>query len=378
VLIRCSCDPLCSRRGARGNRANPAARRLDDFQALSTFDVWDDRDVPDPASARPSRFATAWPLTKLVLRRVGLGIVIMFVVSILVFLATQALPGDAAVAKLGRNATPESLKAFREQFHLDKPLVSQYFAWVGNLLQGHFGQSLASSTSVSSLIGQRIQNSLVLLIVAALIGIPLGLGVGVVAATKRDTAFDHVTSLVTLALAALPEFVIGIALVVLFATNVWHVFPAASILDPDRSAWGQLKFVFLPALTLALAIAPYIARMVRASMIEVLESDYVAMARLKGLKEHRVVMRHAFVNASGPTLQVLALVLAYLAGGVVVVETVFQYPGIGLALVNAIQNRDLPVVQALVLLIALVYTVLNIGADVVTTMVSPRLRTQLK
>lgn len=302
----------------------------------------------------------------------------MFVVSILVFLATQALPGDAAVAKLGRNATPEALEAFRAQFDLDKPLLAQYFAWVGDLVQGDFGQSLASSVSVSSLIGQRISNSLVLMLVAAAIGIPLGLGVGLLSATKRDGAFDHATSLSTLALAAVPEFVIGIALIVLLATNVWHVFPAASILDPEQSPWSQMKFVFLPALTLALAIAPYIARMVRASVIEVLESDYVAMARLKGLSERRVVLRHAFVNAAGPTLQVIALVLAYLAGGVVVVETVFQYPGIGLALVNAIQNRDLPVVQALVLLIALVYTVVNIGADVLTTLVSPRLRTQLK
>jgi peptide/nickel transport system permease protein len=309
---------------------------------------------------------------------VALGIVIMFVVSILVFLATQALPGDAAVAKLGRNATPEALEAFRAQFDLDKPLLAQYFAWVGDLVQGDFGQSLASSVSVSSLIGQRISNSLVLMLVAAAIGIPLGLGVGLLSATKRDGAFDHATSLSTLALAAVPEFVIGIALIVLLATNVWHVFPAASILDPEQSPWSQMKFVFLPALTLALAIAPYIARMVRASVIEVLESDYVAMARLKGLSERRVVLRHAFVNAAGPTLQVIALVLAYLAGGVVVVETVFQYPGIGLALVNAIQNRDLPVVQALVLLIALVYTVVNIGADVLTTLVSPRLRTQLK
>jgi len=322
--------------------------------------------------------ASTWPLVKLVIRRLALGVVIMFVVSILVFLATQALPGDAAVAKLGRDATPEALSAFREHFNLDEPLVSQYFAWLSNLLSGDFGQSLVTDSSVSSLIGQRIENSFVLLLVAAAIGIPIAIAIGVLSAARRDSSFDHGINIVLLALAALPEFVIGIALTVLLATNVFHVFPAASILDPNESPWSQLKFVILPAITLALAIAPYIARMIRASMVEVLESDYVAMARLKGLKERRVLLRHAFRNAAGPTLQVIALVLAYLVGGVVVVEYVFQYPGIGLTLVEAIQDRDLAVVQALVLLIALVYTVVNISADVITTIVSPRLRTQLK
>ena len=180
-----------------------------------------------------------------------------------------------------------------------------------------------------------------------------------------------------LAIAALPEFVIGIILTLLLATNVAHVFPAASIVDPQQSIWSQLNFVWLPAITLTLASAPYIARLTRASMIEVLESDYIAMARLNGVRERRVLLRYAFPNASAPTFQAIALVLAYLLGGVVVVETVFQYPGIGLALVSAIQNRDLPVIQALVLLITFVYLIVSIGADVLTTIVTPGLRTQL-
>jgi peptide/nickel transport system permease protein len=318
------------------------------------------------------------PIVKLVARRVGLGVLIMFVVSILVFLATQALPGDAAVAKLGRAATPAALAAFREHFHLNQSFISQYFSWLNDLLHGRLGVSLTTSESVGTLIGQRIGNSLVLLLLAALIGIPVALVLGVWSAVRRDGAFDHATSVTLLGLAALPEFVIGVTLTLLLATNVFHVFPAASLVNPQQSIWSQLNYVLLPAITLALAITPYIARMIRASMIEVLQSDYVAQARLNGVRERRVIVGHALTNAAGPTLQAIALTLAYLMGGVVVVETVFQYPGVGLALVNAIQNRDLPVVQALVLLIAAVYIVVNIGADVVTILWTPRLRTQLK
>jgi peptide/nickel transport system permease protein len=318
------------------------------------------------------------PLVKFVFGRVALGVVTMFVVSIIVFAVTQALPGNAAVGKLGRTATPEAKQAFLEHYHLDDPLPSQYVRWLGDNLRGDFGRSLITSEEVTTVIGQPTGNSLVLVLFAALIGIPLALLVGIVAAMRRGTAFDHVSSLVVLALAGLPEFVVGIGLTVLLATNVFHVLPPASLLDPQESIWTQLRFVLLPAFTLALVITPYIARLIRASMIEVLESDYVAMARLKGVRERRVIVRHAFVNASGPTLQAIALTLAYLAGGVVVVETVFQYPGVGLALNGAIENRDLPVIQAIVLLIALIYLIVTITADLLTTVASPRLRTQLK
>lgn len=318
------------------------------------------------------------PILKFIARRVALGVVIMFVISILVFLATQALPGDAAVAKLGRGATPEALAAFRARYHLNEPIVSQYFKWLGDILRGDLGVSLATSTSVGSLVGQRFGNSLVLLLMASLFGIPLSVIFGILTARARDSVFDHATSVVLLVLAALPEFVVGIILTLLLATNVSHLLPAASLVSSQQSIWSQLKYVLMPAFTLALICAPYIARMTRASVIEVLESDFVTMARLKGLPERRIMLRYAFPNASGPTLQAIALVLAYLIGGVVVVETVFQYPGIGLALVNAIQNRDLPVIQILVLLITLVYLVVSIGADMLTTLMTPRLRTALR
>lgn len=329
---------------------------------------------------RTLRFGgSSWlPILKFILRRILLGVATMFVISILVFLATEALPGDAAVAKLGRSATPEALAAFRAHYHLNEPVFSQYFLWLGQVLRGDFGISLSTSLPVTHLIGQRVVNSLVLLLFSALIGIPIALALGIYTARHRDGVFDHTTNTILLALAALPEFVIGIILTLLLATNVWHVLPATSLLNPQESVWSQLKYVLLPAFTLALAITPYIARMTRASMIESLESDYVAMARLKGLPDRRVLLRYAFPNASAPTFQAIALSLAYLMGGVVVVETVFQYPGIGLALVGAIQGRDLPVIQALVLLITFFYLVVSIGADVLSTLMTPRLRTQLR
>jgi peptide/nickel transport system permease protein len=194
-------------------------------------------------------------------------------------------------------------------------------------------------------------------------------------ATRRDKPTDHVVSTGTLALAALPEFVIGIGLALIFATNVSHLLPAVSIVPPGEHAWNVPNTVVLPAATLVLAVTPYISRIMRGSMVEVLESDYVTMARLKGLSNRTVIWRHAVPNAIVPAIQVSALQLAYMAGGVVVVEAVFSYPGIGAALVDAVGNRDIPVVQALAIIIAAVYVVVNLLADVLTIIFTPRLRT---
>jgi len=218
----------------------------------------------------------------------------------------------------------------------------------------------------------------VLVLLAALISTPLAVFLGAVTARRRDSPFDHGASVVMLALAALPEFVVGIGLVVLLGTTVFTVLPAVSLIPPDSSPWSHLNELVLPTLTLVIAVFPYTARIMRASMVEVLESDYVEMARLKGIREQRVVWRHAVPNAIAPTIQVTALNLAYLAGGIVVVEFVFGYAGIGSALVDAVHNRDVPVVQALAMLIAAVYIVLNVLADVASILVSPRLRTSLK
>jgi peptide/nickel transport system permease protein len=308
-------------------------------------------------------------------KRIGLGLLTLFLVSVVVFFATQALPGNAAAAILGKQATPQALAALSKQLHLNQSVFSQYLHWLGGIVQGHLGTSTATQQSVGSLISGRILNSAFLVFVSALVAIPLSLGLGVLMAMRRDKPVDHVVSTISLVLAALPEFVIGIVLVLLFATNVSHVFPAVSLIPPGDHAWQHLNVVILPAATLVLAVTPYISRIMRGSMIEVLESDYVTMARLKGLSERTVIWRHAVPNAIVPAIQVSALQLAWMAGGVVLVEFVFTYRGIGSAMISAVGERDLPTVQALALIIAGVYVVVNLLADIATILITPRLRT---
>jgi peptide/nickel transport system permease protein len=314
-----------------------------------------------------------------ILRRFLLGALVLALVSVVVFAATQALPGDPARAILGRTATPASLKALREQLGLNKSVISQYTDWVTGLLHGDAGTSLAAQgVPVTTLLGDKIVNSAFLVFCAGIISIPLSVAIGAYAALRRDRSFDVASSLTTLVLAALPEFVVGVSLVVVFATTVFQNFlPAISLIPPGQRPWDNLRGMILPTATLVIAVTPYVARIMRASMIEVLESDYVEMARLKGLPERTVVVRHALPNALGPTFQVIAINLAYLAGGVIVVEYVFNYAGIGGALRDAVNTRDLPVVQFLAMLIAAVYVVLNLLADVATIIVTPRLRTRL-
>ena len=313
--------------------------------------------------------------TRLVLRRLALALLTLWLVSLLVFAATLALPGDAAQAILGREATPDRLAALRDQLHLDEPVVTQYLKWLGGIVTGDLGKSAATQAPVGELLSDRVGNSLFLVLISAAVAVPLSIMVGVWTAMRRDRPVDHVVSTASLILASLPEFVIGIALILLFATQVFHAFPAVSLLGPGEKAWDDPKVVVLPAATLVLAVVPYISRIMRGSMVEVLESEYVTMATLKGLPRRTVIWRHAVPNAIVPAIQVTALQLAYLAGGVVVVEFVFSYPGIGAALVEAVGNRDMPVVQDVTMLAAGIYVGLNILADVATILVTPKLRT---
>jgi peptide/nickel transport system permease protein len=312
-----------------------------------------------------------------ILRRLLLGILVLILVSIVVFLATQALPGDPARAILGRSATPQGLAALRKQLHLDRPVLEQYWTWVTGLLHGNLGMSLAAQEPVTRLLGPKLVNSAVLVALAAVVSIPLSVAIGSWAALKREKIFDTASSNLLLALAALPEFVVAVVLVILFATTVFHIFPSISMVPPGSRPWDNWAALVLPSLTLVIAVAPYVARIMRASMVEVLESDYVEMARLKGLPERTVLVRHALPNALGPVFQVIALNLAYLAGGIIVVEFVFNYTGIGSAMQDAVVNHDMPVVQALAMLIAAVYVILNLLADVATILVTPKLRTRL-
>lgn len=317
-------------------------------------------------------------LFRVIVRRVVLGVVTLLLTSILVFFATQGLPGDTAVAILGKDATPERLAALREELGLQRPLVAQYVNWLGDLVRGDLGESLVANQPVEELIGGRVSNSAALLIVAALVSIPIGIALGSLTALRRDGPLDTSVAIGTLILVALPEFVIGIVLVMLLSTGVFHLFPAVSSIESDEPIWSQLEEVILPSLTLILAVIPYVVRILRGSMIDVFESEYVQLARLKGMPERVVMQRHALPNAIAPTLQVIAMNLAWLAGGVVVVEYLFNYPGIGSALVDAVTNRDVPVIQAITLAIASLYVVFNLVADILTILVSPRMRTALE
>lgn len=312
-----------------------------------------------------------------IIRRVLLGVLTLFIVSVIIFAATQALPGDAARSILGRGATPEALQNLREQLGLNEPAYRQYLDWIRGILTGDLGTSLAANIPVSDLLGERLVYSAFLMLLAAVISVPLGIVLGAVSARRRDSAFDHTVSMTTLGLAALPEFVVGLTLVVIFSTTLFHWLPGVVVTEPGVPPWHYPKELILPTAVLVIAVVPYTARIMRASMVEILESDYVEMARLKGLPERIVLWRHAVPNGLAPTFQVAALNLAYLAGGIVVVETIFNFPGIGLGLVDAVHARDMPVVQALALLIAALYVVLNLLADVATILVSPRLRTSL-
>ena len=316
-------------------------------------------------------------LTRFVLRRLVWGILTLFLVSALVFAATQALPADPARAILGRSATQEAVASLRGQLGLDQSVTSQYLDWIGSLLRGDAGDSIAARQPVTTLLSDRLVNSSFLMLCAAVLAVPLALLIGGLSAWRRDRAFDVTSSAVVLVLAALPEFVVGVTLVIVLATTAFQVLPATAYVPPGARPWDELSSLVLPTATLVLAVMPHVAWMVRASMLEVLQSDYVEMARLKGLSERVVLLRHALPNALAPTLQVIAVNLAYLAGGVVVVEYLFAYDGIGGAMRDAVATRDIPVVQALAMLIGALYVVTDMLADVTALFVTPRLRARL-
>lgn len=313
-------------------------------------------------------------MTRMLFKRLLFAVFALFVVSLAVFVATQALPGDAALAKLGRQATPEALEALRKRMNLDAPLYAQYIDWLTSTLRGDLGISFTTNESVVALIGGRIVNSFILMALSGVIGIPLAVLLGIWMAIKRDQVGDHIAGIALLVLTALPEFVLSVLIVALLSTNVFHLFPAVSLVNLDEPLFSQLNLLVLPVLTLIMITLPYVARTVRASMMEALDSEYVAMARLRGVPERRVIFRHALPNIAGPVFQVAAQSLAYLAGGIVVVETVFQLPGVGYTFISSIQSRDLPVIQTLALLLAAFYTVLNMIADMGTVAMTPTLR----
>jgi peptide/nickel transport system permease protein len=306
--------------------------------------------------------------------RLGYGLITLFIVTIIVFWATQALPGNAASAILGTHATPALLKETEKQLHLNQSIFSQYWAWLSGIFQGNFGHSLASSSSVWSLIKPRLINSAVLVVLAAFFGSLTGIPLAIYAALHKDKLFDRVMAVITLSISAVPDFVVAVLLVTIFATVVWKVLPAVSVVPVGEYAWSTPRLLILPVATLSLVIVPYIYRMTRAALIDAFESEYVELARLKGLKPLRVSLAHALPNALAPVIQVSGLNFIYLAGGIVLVEYIFNFPGIGQGLVNAVSDRDVPTVQFIVLSLATFYIVINILADVAVLIVTPRRR----
>lgn len=319
-----------------------------------------------PRAPRPVRSLLAW--------RIPLGVLSVVFVAVLTYFATRVLPGDAATAILGQSATPARLALLRRQLGLDEPLISGFAHWVRDFAGGEFGDSLVQGRAVSEVVMPRLVNSAVLMVVVAVLSTVVGGVMGILAAHWRDRAFDDVTSTLALVASALPEFVVGVLVVLVFAVRTFHWFPAVSILPPEARIWDEPDKLVLPALTLVIVTAPYMFRMVRAAVIESLGSDYAEVARLKGVSTARLLFGHALPNAVAPAVQVFGLNVLYLAGGIVLVETVFQFPGVGLALVNAISSRDVPVLQFIVVLLAIFYVALNIVTDVVVLLATPRRR----
>jgi peptide/nickel transport system permease protein len=301
----------------------------------------------------------------------------LWVVSLLVFAATNVLPGDPAQVILGKNATPDSVKILRRELGLNRPASTRYADWLGGLTHLDFGHSVSAGLtaapdgrlvgqSVRSLIADRLKNSAILGVVTLLILIPLSFLLGTVAGVRQGSRLDTAMQVTTLTLTALPQFVLAVILILIFAI-AWPVLPAVSF-------HASLTSLVLPVATLVGVTVAYTSRMIRAGVVQILNSDYVRVARLKGLPEQAVIRRHVLPNAITPSLQAFALIAGNLAGGLVIVEAVFAYPGIGQGLVAAVSTRDLPVVQAYTMVVAAVYVTGNLVADLLTLATNPRLR----
>lgn len=312
------------------------------------------------------------PIQHMVAVRLGLGLFTLLFISLLIFLAVGLLPGDIAQQVLGQSATPETVAAFRRELGLDQPLSWRYLSWIGGILTGDFGHSLANGRPVAELLSARLGNTLFLAAYAAIIAIPLAVLLGLLAAMWRGTWFDRVINVMTLSAISFPEFFV--AYILMFWLSV-HMGWFPSVADPGAAPdlLDMLRRAFLPAITLVLVVTAHMMRMTRAAVLNVLAEPYVTMARLKGASRWRIITRHALPNALAPISSVIAINVAWLITGVVIVEVVFVYPGLGQLMVDSVTNRDMPVVQACALIFATVYILLNLLADVLAIATNPRL-----
>jgi len=310
---------------------------------------------------------------RLLLQRLVLALFVLSLVSLIVFVMVELLPGDAATAYLGRNATPEGLERVRATLGLDRPAPERYLNWAGGLLRGDMGTSLARQEPINSFIWLRLRNSLLLGLTAACIGFPLAIGLGIIASLSRDRLPDLLLSTISLIGMSLPEFVTATLLIYLFSIQL-RLFPAVTVVDPGAPVADLLPNIVLPTITLIILLTAYIMRVMRTSMLEVLRSDYLRVAKMKGLRFPVILVRHALPNALAPTLTIAALTVAWLIGNLFVIESVFNYPGIGTLMLTAIRDRDLPVIQSIAVVMAVVYIIANLVADLLALFLNPRLR----
>jgi len=313
------------------------------------------------------------PLMVLIGRRVAAALATLIFVSLAVFAIAQLMEGDVAEAILGQSATPEALAGLRQAMHLDQPAWRRYLEWAGGVLTGDLGHSLITGLPMREMIGARLVNSLTLAGLTALVSVPLALALGIMAAVRQGTAFDRAISIATIGIVSVPEFLIATLAVMLFAVTLrW--LPALTSTRDVHSIWDLLRVFALPVFSLACFVMAQMVRMTRAAVIGALDTSYCEAARLKGCSPARVVLRHALPNAIGPIANAIALSLSTLLGGVIVVEIIFNYPGIARLMVDAVATRDLPLVQAVAIIFCTAYLILVTTADVVTILANPRLR----
>jgi peptide/nickel transport system permease protein len=320
------------------------------------------------------------PVITTVLQRLGLGLLTLFVVSIIIFSSIEFLPGDFGEAILGQAALPETVAAFRKELGLDLPMYQRYFDWLGGVLTGDMGNSFSGrassgadrSRAVAELIAPRLQNTLFLAGMAAIIAVPLSLFLGITAALYRNSIYDRVVNALTLTSISFPEFFVAYLLILIFA-SLTKMFPSLANIPVDATFFERVYLSVLPALTLTLVIVAHMMRMTRAAIINLMASPFIEMADLKGVSKTNIILHHALPNAWAPIVNVIAFNLAYLVVGVVVMEVVFVYPGIGQLMVDAVTSRDVPVVQGCAMIFAATYILLNLFADIISIISNPRL-----
>ena len=312
-------------------------------------------------------------MERFLVRRIGLSCVTLLVVSLAIFMISEVLPGDVATMMMGKSATEENLAKLRLDLGLNRPARVRYLEWIGGAVRGDLGESLYNKTPISPLVARRLKHSAILAVFAFLVGVPAAVMAGILAGVRPDTILDRLMSLISLVAISVPEFVTGILLILLFSST-FDLLPSSSFLLPGTTPLSRPQILIMPTITITAVLFAYIMRMTRANVIEVMQTDYVRTAILKGLPMRQVILRYVLRNAMLPTITVITINFGYMLGGLIIVENVFAYPGIGQLMLWSIQTRDLPLLEAVVLILAATYTISNLVADLSYAVLDPRVR----